>query len=116
MRAEVKRIMSTATGTQLQDVLKLARSLTEAEKDRLADLLRYRRDELLPESASLDEAIELYLAEACGLGRAAKLAGVTRWDLMDRMRERGIPLYVVGERTAAEMDALADELRREDKP
>lgn len=48
-------------------------------------------DEPLPESATLDEAVELYLADKCSLGRAAELAGLTRWHIMDVLYERGIP-------------------------
>ena len=103
----------TATASKLQEVLVLTQTLTGDERNRLKELLIRADDGSLPERATLDEAIELYLAEACGLGRAAKLAGVTRWDLMDHLKTRGIPLYVVGDRSAAEMDALADELRGE---
>ncbi len=103
----------TATATKLQGILTLAQELSASERARLKELL-YRDENLsLPASATIDEAIELYLAEACGLGRAAKLAGVTRWDLIDRLKERGLSLYVVGDRTAAEMDAIAEELKRE---
>jgi hypothetical protein len=38
-------------------------------------------DEPLPESATPDEAVELYLDDKCSLGRAAQLAGVTRWQM-----------------------------------
>jgi predicted HTH domain antitoxin len=40
---------------------------------------------------SVEEAVALYLADECSLGRAAELAGVTRWDIMDILYERGIP-------------------------
>ena len=60
-------------------------------------------DEPLPESATFDEAIELYLDDRCSLGRAAELAGVTRWDIQDILKERGIPIYGGSEITIEEM-------------
>ena len=103
----------TATENKLQNILMLTNQLTVEERERFKKLLNCDENAPLPESATIDEAIELYLAEACGLGRAAKLAGVTRWDLIDRLKERGLSLYVVGDRTAAEMDAVAEDLKRE---
>lgn len=105
--------MSIATETQVQDVLALVQTLSDTDRDRLVKLLNREPNEPLPEQVSLDEAIELYLADACGIGRAAELAGVTRWEVLDRMKERGLWQVVPGEQTAAEMDALAAELRRE---
>ncbi len=40
---------------------------------------------------TLEEAIGLYLLDKCSLGRAAELAGVTRWDIMNILAEYGIP-------------------------
>jgi integrase len=37
------------------------------------------REITVPEQASLNDALALYLADAWSLGRAAELAGVTRW-------------------------------------
>jgi predicted HTH domain antitoxin len=106
--------MNVATeSTTIYNVLALARALSASERDRLLELLSRRQDEPLPEHASIDEAIGLYLAEACSLGRAAELAGVTRWDIIDRLKERGIPIIAAGDESAAEMDALAEELKRE---
>ena len=67
----------------------------------------------LPESATLDEAIDLFLADKCSLGRAAELAGVTRWDIQDVLKERGIPIVIHTDMTAEEMDQVAEELERE---
>jgi predicted HTH domain antitoxin len=47
------------------------------------------------------------------LGRAAEIAGVTRWDFIDRLKERGIPIIAAGDEMADEMDALAEEIRQE---
>ena len=110
--------MSTATSTAtvtatVQDALAIARLLPDADRQRLVDLLTLDEDAPLPDHATIDEAIELFLADACGLSRAAALAGVTRWDLLDRLRERDITIPIVSHRTAKEMDALTGELRRE---
>ncbi|MGH9835412.1 MAG: UPF0175 family protein [Blastocatellia bacterium] len=106
--------MNVATEpTTIYNVFALARSLSESERDRLLELLSRRQDGALPVRASIDEAIELYLADACSLGRAAELAGVTRWDIIDRLKERGIPIIAAGDESAEEMDALVEELRRE---
>ena len=60
-------------------------------------------DEPLPESATVDEAIDLFLADKCSLGRAAELASVTRWDIQATLKERGIPIYGGSEMTVEEM-------------
>ena len=65
-------------------------------------------DEPLPESATLDKAIELYLADKCSLGRAAELAGVTRWDIMDELHERGIPTNGNHDFTPEEYETMFD--------
>lgn len=70
-------------------------------------------DTPLPETATLDEAIALYLADACSLGRAAELAGVTRWDIINQLKERDIPDSSYHTRSAQEIDDLADELAHE---
>ena len=106
-------MMNTATRTTIHEVLALTRTLSAAERERLVQLLNRRPMEPLPEHASLDEAIELYLADACGIGRAAELAGVTRWDVIDRMKERDIPIYAAGDETAEEIDRLGAQLRSE---
>ena len=69
----------------------------------------------MPEQAPLDEAIELFLADKCSLGRAAELAGVTRWDIQDILKERGIPIYMGDtEMTPTEMDAQIERLEAMD--
>ena len=69
-------------------------------------------EEPLPETATLEEAIELFLADKCSLGRAAELAGVTRWDIQDILKERGIPIMIYSSKTTEEMDEHADDLER----
>jgi predicted HTH domain antitoxin len=77
-------------------------------------LMPVREDDVpLPESASFDQAVELFLANACSLSRAAELAGVTRWDIIGHLKERGIKIPIKMHRTAAEIDALAEELDRQ---
>jgi predicted HTH domain antitoxin len=102
--------MNETTKTTVCDVLALARRLSESDRRRLAELLSLKEDEPLPERVSLIEAIELYLADACSLSRAAELAGVTRWDIINCLKERGIKIPIVAHRTAQEIDALAEEL------
>lgn len=97
----------------IQDVLALTRHLSADDRRWLAELLSRLDDEPLPERATLEEAIVLYLADACSLGRAAELARVTRWDIIDQLKERGIPIYVHSTRSAQEIDDLAEELERE---
>ncbi len=99
--------------TTIYNILALARQLSIDDRRWLATVLSRESEEPLPEHATMDEAIALYLADACSLGRAAELAGVTRWDLQDRLKERGIPIFATGDRSAAEIDALAEELERE---
>jgi len=97
----------------IQDMLARARTLSADGRQRLAELLKREQDEPFPDRASIDEAIELYLADVCSLGRAAEIAGVTRWDIIGRLKERHISIPVAGEESAEEMDALAAELKRE---
>lgn len=56
---------------------------------------------------------DLDLMDACSLGRAAELAGVTRWDIQDRLKEQGIPIPAPGDQSAQERDDLAKQLERE---
>ena len=97
----------------VQEILALTRQLSPEDRRWLAELLSRLDDEPLPEHATLEEAVNLYLADACSLGRAAEIAGVTRWDVIDYLKERNIPIIVYGEKTAKEMDELADQLTRE---
>jgi predicted HTH domain antitoxin len=99
--------------TTVSSILVLARQLSADDRRWLATVLSRANDITLPDQATLDEAIALYLADACSLGRAAELAGVTRWDLQDRLQERGIPIVAAGDQSADEIDALAEQLERE---
>ncbi len=110
------KIALPAKNTSREDVLWLARTLSFADQNwlmeqlgRLAPLEDDHDDEL-PESTTLDGAIELYLTDKCSLGRAAELAGVTRWHIMDVLKERHIPIIVDRHLSAEEIDELAEEL------
>ena len=96
-----------------QALLELAQQLSTADRRWLAETLREELDDTLPKSATLDEAIALYLADKCSLGRAAELAGVTRWDLQDVLYERGTPVTIHSDLTADEMDDIAERLEQE---
>lgn len=71
---------------------------------------------MFPERETLDEAVELYLADVCSLGRAAELAGVTCWDILDALWARGRSQRP-GETCMAdedEIDALAERLEQQE--
>ncbi|MEZ4865957.1 MAG: UPF0175 family protein [Caldilineaceae bacterium] len=98
-----------------ENVLELAQKLSATDLRWLQEQIEHLLEEEapLPEQATLEEAIALFLADQCSLGRAAELAGVTRWDIQDILKERGIPVMVYSGRTVEEMDQLADELAQE---
>ena len=97
-----------------EDVLSLVLMLSPADQEWLTEQLARLdpweddNDSELPQSATLDEAIELYLADKCSLGRAAELAGVTRWHLQDILHERGTPASLGSDLTLAEIDEMVD--------
>lgn len=97
-----------------QKILKLAQTLSPADllwlQEQLNQLLQ--EEEPLPEQATLEEAIDLFLADKCSLGRAAELAGVLRWDIQDILKERGIPIMIHSSKTVEEMDAQLEDLER----
>src|ERR1041385_4970411 len=90
--------------TTVQTILVLARQLSANDRRWLATWLSRESDAPLPDHVTPDEAIALYLADACSLGRAAELAGVTGWDIIDDLKERGIPILVDGDQTPEEME------------
>ncbi len=92
-----------------QKVLELARFLSPADLHWLrAQLDNLLNDVPLPESATLNEAINLYLADECSLSRAAELAGVTRWHIQDILAERGTPASLGSDLDLEEIDAMVD--------
>ncbi|MGB0385611.1 MAG: UPF0175 family protein [Ardenticatenaceae bacterium] len=110
---------SYAENTSREDLLSLLLALSPADQNWLMEQLARLApledddDDELPESATFSEAIELYLADKCSLGRAAELAGVTRWDIMDVLKERNIPIIVDSHLSAEEIDELAEEFESE---
>lgn len=68
---------------------------------------------ILHEQTTLGEAIELYLADACSLGRAAELAGITRWELLDALQQRGEMQHPGEARSADEIDDLVERLEQQ---
>jgi len=89
-----------------QKVLELALTLPPIEQKWLAEQFNQFVHEAQPEGATVDEAVGLYLADKCSLGRAAELAGVTRWDIMDILYERGLPTNGGHELTLEEYETM----------
>jgi predicted HTH domain antitoxin len=101
------------TNLTVQKVLELAQNLSLVDQCALIESLNRQIEASLPEHATVDEAIALYLAEKCSLGRAAELANITRWEMIDILKKRNIPIIVDTDFTAAKMDAIAEELEHE---
>lgn len=96
-----------------EQVLDLAQRLTPAEQRWLARQLQADLEATFLEQATLDEAIKLYLGDACSLGRAAELASVTRWDLLDALQTRGVMQRPGDARSADGIDDLAERLEQQ---
>jgi predicted HTH domain antitoxin len=92
-----------------QQVLDLARRLAPEQRRWLISTIQEELDQDLPENATLDEAIDLYLADRCSLGRAAELAGITQWELKRILAERGTPARALNDyANVEELDEQAD--------
>jgi predicted HTH domain antitoxin len=100
------------TNITAEQVLDLARQLAPAEQRWLALHLQQSLEATLPEHAALDEALELYLADTCSLGRAAEIAGLTRWELLDALQARGAMQRPSDTRSADEIDDIAERLEQ----
>jgi predicted HTH domain antitoxin len=85
-----------------QQVLDLARRLAPEQRRWLISTIQEELDEDLPEHATIDEAIELYLADRCSLARAAELAGITQWELKRILAERGTPARALNDYASVE--------------
>ena len=96
-----------------EQVFELARQLSPPEQRWLSVQLQTHIAATLPEHTTLSEAVELYLADACSLGRAAELASVTRWDVLDALAARNLMQTPTDFRSADEMDDLADRLEQQ---
>ena len=102
-------MITNGTTITPQQVLDLARRLAPAQRRWLVTTIQEELDADVPDHATLDEAIALYLADRCSLGRAAELAGVTQWELKRILAERGIPARASNDYTSVEdLDAQAD--------
>ena len=93
--------------------IRLSRMAIPVETCTTTDRLLLDEEQPLPETASVEEAIMLFLTDQCSLGRAAELAGVTRWDLQDILKARSIPIMIYSGKSVEEMDKLADRLVQE---
>jgi predicted HTH domain antitoxin len=100
------------SSSNLPHLLTLVRQLPAAQQSLFALALQYHPDMILPTTASLDEAMALVLADICSLSRAAELANVTRWDLLDALNAHGVALVIDSHFTVDEMDDLADRLEQ----
>jgi predicted HTH domain antitoxin len=108
--------MSEQTGLKsatLQDAIEVTEKLSPTDQLRLiaalSDRLSREAEERLsfpqkvPDQEALEQAIALYQQEEISLGRAAEVAGTTRWELMRLLQARGIPV-IVQVSPAEEMD------------
>ena len=57
----------------------------------LARILKVDRDEV-PKVVRLHLAIELYREGLVSLGKAAEIAGLSKWEMMEVLASKGIPL------------------------
>jgi len=89
----------------LQDAIEVTEELSPADQLRLiaalSDRLSRKVEETLtsppveaPDQEALEQAIALYQQEEISLGRAAEMAGITRWELMRLLQARGTPVTV----------------------
>jgi hypothetical protein len=93
-----------------EQIFELARQLSSAEQRWLSLHLQTHIAATLPEHATLSEAAELHLADPCSLRPAAKLVGITRWDVvLAAWDARQTPADL---RSADEMDDLVDRLEQ----
>jgi predicted HTH domain antitoxin len=97
----------------VQQILELAQSLSPIDQRVLVERLNRQIDDSLPEKATVEEAIALYQADKCSLGRAAELVSISRWEFIAMLKKRNIPVIVETDLTAAEMDAIEKELEHE---
>jgi len=96
-----------------QKVLEFSQAFSFTDIQWLIKQLKKRVEEKpLPDNATLNEAVELYLENKCSLGRAAELAGVTRWDIQDALSFRGISIEIDSSQSVEEMDAMTKRLEQ----
>jgi len=104
-------MVKTTESVTPKRILALAQSLSVDDLTWLIEQLhRLAADTPLPENVSLDQAITLLLADRCSVGRAAELAGVTRWDILDELTKRDISLEHSTDMTIEEMERQFEQL------
>jgi len=90
-------------------ILESAQSLSPADRQWLLERLQhFAQDNDLPEQLTLEEAINFYQTNQCSLGKAAALAGVTRWQLQETLHQQGTPGNLGSDLTLAEIDDMVD--------
>ena len=67
-------------------------SLTLEISDNVSQAMRLPPPEVKAR-LQLELAISLYGQQILGLGKAADLAGLTRWELNDILARRGVPMH-----------------------
>ena len=95
-------------------ILASAQALSPADRQWLLERLQqFAQDNELPENLTLEEAIHIYQANQCSLGKAAELAGVTRWQLQEILHQRGTPGVFDSDLTLNEIDDMVNLLETE---
>jgi predicted HTH domain antitoxin len=98
-----------------QRILDLIETLTRSDQQWIMRQLSqslHQTTAPLPAPNLLEEALELYFDDQCSLGRAAELAGVTRWELIDVLKTRNISIPVYSRHSARQIDELAKRLEQ----
>lgn len=67
-------------------------SVTLEIPDEVSAALRLPPPEL-KSRLQLELAVSLYSQQILGLGKAAELAGLSRWELNDLLARRGVPMH-----------------------
>ncbi|GEM_PF-1085953 len=97
-----------------QFLLELAQACSTTEINWLVNQLTKLRDQkTVPQSLTLEAAIAGFLADQYSLGKAAELAGVTRWELQEELANRQMTIEIYTNKTVAQMEALEDTLERQ---
>ncbi len=107
MASAVINEMKNETNQELAAIVRAGCFSSEAEAlhEALQTLLAVRPQ------LRVEAAIQRYLDEEITLGRAAEIAGVTRWRFQELLAQRGVRLTVEA-RPAQELDDAVERLRR----
>ena len=96
----------------LQQILEMTKKLSLQEQCSIVAFLNREIDENKPQEFTGDDAIALYLADRCSLAYAAELATMDRWEFIEALKQKKIPVHIQAELSAAEIDHLADQLEQ----